>query len=82
MWSAALILGQWIFDMTEKFAGKTVCELGAECGLGGLVAHKGTSAHRVVLTNCFTSTLDNLRHNVALNVVVKLVPNAAFVHLT
>lgn len=70
LWSAALILGQWILDMpTENFTGKTVCELGAGCGLPGLVVHRCTAAHRVVLTDCFPSTLDNLHQNAELNMV-------------
>lgn len=68
VWSASLILSRWIIDMRSEFKDKTVCELGAGCGLSGLAAYKYTKAHQVVLTDLFESTLENLRYNVELNI--------------
>jgi predicted nicotinamide N-methyase len=45
----------------------TVVELGAGCGVAGIVAAHCTSASSVLLTDLHAGTLQNARHNVALN---------------
>ncbi|EEY58441.1 uncharacterized protein PITG_01108 [Phytophthora infestans T30-4] len=47
--------------------GKQVCELGSGCGVSGLAVHKYTNAARVVLSDLFAHTIQNLEHNVELN---------------
>ncbi|POM63267.1 hypothetical protein PHPALM_27444, partial [Phytophthora palmivora] len=67
IWSAALILSRWVIDHRDIFDGKQVCELGSGCGVSGLAVHKYTSAARVVLSDLFAHTIQNLEHNVELN---------------
>ena len=49
------------------FAGRVVCELGAGCGLPGIVARVHGGAQRVVLTDYFPHTVANLAHNINAN---------------
>lgn len=67
IWSAALILSRWVLDHCNVFNQKQVCELGSGCGVSGLAVYQYTSASRVVLSDLFTHTLENLAYNVALN---------------
>ncbi|KAG2522487.1 hypothetical protein BBO99_00005835 [Phytophthora kernoviae] len=67
IWSAALILSRWVIDHRDIFDGKQVCELGSGCGVSGLAVHKYTNASRVVLSDLFAHTIQNLEHNVELN---------------
>lgn len=67
IWSAALILSRWVIDHRDIFEGKQVCELGSGCGVSGLAVHKYTNAARVVLSDLFAHTIQNLEHNVELN---------------
>lgn len=67
IWSAALILSRWVIDNREVFDDKQVCELGSGCGVSGLAVHKYTNAKRVVLSDLFAHTIQNLEHNVELN---------------
>ncbi|KAG7386635.1 hypothetical protein PHYPSEUDO_015419 [Phytophthora pseudosyringae] len=67
IWSAALILSRWVIDHRDTFDGKQVCELGSGCGVSGLAVHKYTNAARVVLSDLFAHTIQNLEHNVELN---------------
>ena len=50
-----------------SFAGRVVCELGAGCGLPGIVARVLGGAERVVLTDYFPHTVANLAHNIHAN---------------
>lgn len=67
VWSASIILSRWIMDLSRTFDNKTVCELGSGCGLSGIAAYLFTQAKRVVLTDLFDNTLENLRYNAELN---------------
>jgi predicted nicotinamide N-methyase len=67
IWSAALILSRWVIDNREVFDGKQVCELGSGCGVSGLAVYRYTNAARVVLSDLFAHTIQNLEHNVELN---------------
>lgn len=67
IWSAALILSRWVIDHRDIFNGKQVCELGSGCGVSGLAVHKYTNAARVVLSDLFAHTIQNLEHNIELN---------------
>ncbi|KAL7693599.1 putative Zinc finger, MYND-type, lysine methyltransferase, ankyrin repeat-containing [Plasmopara halstedii] len=71
IWSAALILSRWIIDHRYIFDAKKVCELGSGCGVSGLAVHKYTNATKVVLSDLFAHTIQNLEHNVELNKVDK-----------
>mmetsp|Transcript_14125 Transcript_14125/g.23088 ORF Transcript_14125/g.23088 Transcript_14125/m.23088 type:complete len:406 (-) Transcript_14125:1387-2604(-) len=67
LWAASLILSHWIISLKDTFAGKTVVELGAGCGLPGIVAHKYTASPKVVITDMMSATFDNLKQNVESN---------------
>lgn len=59
------------FIVDEKAAsicrGARVCELGAGCGLPGLVAATYNAPKEVLVTDYFAHTVENLQHNVDLN---------------
>lgn len=67
LWAASLALGKWIIDEKDFFAGKVVCELGAGCGLPGVVAYRCTDAQRVVISDLDSPTFPNTEHNVGLH---------------
>ncbi|KAI9908759.1 hypothetical protein PsorP6_016664 [Peronosclerospora sorghi] len=67
IWSAALIFSRWVIDHRDVFSGKKVCELGSGCGVSGLAVYKYTNASRVVLSDLFPHTIQNLLYNVELN---------------
>eukprot|EP00050_Salpingoeca_kvevrii_P011696 m.17321 g.17321 ORF g.17321 m.17321 type:complete len:499 (-) comp3580_c0_seq2:130-1626(-) len=67
IWAASLVFGHWLVERRADVAGKAVCELGAGCGVPGLAAAVNCGASRVLLTDLFSHTVDNLRHNVELN---------------
>lgn len=69
IWAASLILGHWISDNGDALGvAHVACELGAGCGVPGIVA--ATRCPRlegVILSDVAATTLDNLRHNVRVN---------------
>ena len=80
MWPSAVVLSQWLMTNPSVVAGKRVIELGAGCGLTGLVAariqkklpcslpndhHPPTTV--VCLTDSNPIVLDNLQRNAELN---------------
>ena len=73
MWPSAVVLSRWLMSHPATILGKRVIELGAGCGLTGLVAAKmqSTSSHpdrqTVLLTDFNPIVVDNLRRNAALN---------------
>jgi hypothetical protein len=67
LWEAGYILAEFICDNPSLFAGKTVTELGAGCGLTGMIAGSVGRAKRVFVTDYTVETLDNMRHNVEIN---------------
>eukprot|EP00051_Salpingoeca_urceolata_P018555 m.261172 g.261172 ORF g.261172 m.261172 type:complete len:175 (-) comp19222_c0_seq7:588-1112(-) len=67
VWAASLVFARWIVSLRQRLAGASVCELGAGCGVPGLVTGLCTDANEVLVTDLFAHTVDNLRHNVSLN---------------
>lgn len=72
LWGAAVIGAQWLADLSKQnpaiFAGKNILELGAGCGLMGLVcAAMQPPPLGVSFADVFPATLENLRHNCLLN---------------
>eukprot|EP00047_Mylnosiga_fluctuans_P016290 m.53442 g.53442 ORF g.53442 m.53442 type:complete len:499 (+) comp6483_c0_seq1:1863-3359(+) len=67
VWASAVLFGQHLYSIRDRFQGKTVCELGAGCGLPGLLAYAVGGAARVVMTDFFDHTLTNLKHNLEKN---------------
>jgi len=64
-WASSIICAQWIARM-DLWEGKTVLELGAGCGIPGLVAAKA-GARRVYVSDFNSRVVENLKHNVNLN---------------
>ena len=67
LWAAAVVMGRWLTDLSPVLARRSVLELGAGCGLCGIVAARVCGAASVLLTDLAEHTLDNLRHNVEIN---------------
>jgi len=69
IWCASLAMARWMAtpDIAERFANKTVLELGAGCGVPGLAAAFYSRAQRVYITDLNPTTVDNMQHNIDLN---------------
>jgi hypothetical protein len=67
LWAASIVLAHWLVEMRAQLEGRALIELGAGCGLCGLVAAKLCGAGPCLLTDLAARTVDNLRHNVAAN---------------
>lgn len=73
LWSASTHLCEYIASCAAtEIQGKDVLELGAGLGLCGILAHK-LGATKVVLSDGDTDTLQEMRHNVALNTNIRYV---------
>lgn len=71
VWSASIVLSRFIVKNAGLFHGKRVLELGAGCGLPGLVVAKQTNATSVILSDFQQRTVENLEHNISLNTPAK-----------
>jgi predicted nicotinamide N-methyase len=77
MWPSAVALSRWILTNRDEIKGKTVLEIGAGCGLTGLVAaaiqkkqHQDQtllSFPRVTLSDFNETVLKNAKRNIQLN---------------
>jgi hypothetical protein len=67
VWASAVLLARWAMANPSVFAGKTVLELGAGCGLSGLAVAACTPAAAVTLNDYDQKTVDNMLHNIARN---------------
>ena len=67
VWPAALILSQYLAQSPDVVKGKTVLELGAGCGVCGMIAGM-CGAVSVILTDC-AETVSHLQENIAANVL-------------
>ena len=66
MWPSAVVLSRYLLANPSLIEGRSVLELGAGCGLTGLLAGK-LGPHSVTLTDFNRRVLDNLRYNAAVN---------------
>ena len=66
MWPSAVALSRWIVSNPHIIHSRSVLELGAGCGLTGLVAAR-LKPSSVILTDFNTKVLQNLDHNISLN---------------
>jgi len=75
LWPASIVLAHWIAQESSRalLRGKRVLELGAGCGLPGLVAASYTSAASVAVTDYFEDTMANLKYNVSANKAAGLI---------
>ncbi len=67
LWAASLVLSHWLLDLREQICGRAVLELGAGCGLCGIVAAKLSASGPVLLTDLAPPTVANMEHNIAIN---------------
>ena len=69
IWCASLVMSRWLASssMVQRMKNKTVCELGAGCGIPGLTAAVHGSPLSVFITDLNPETIDNIRHNIELN---------------
>jgi len=65
LWDGSIVLSRWIYLHKDVFGGRSVLELGAGCGLPGLMAAK--YAKKVVLTEYVQQLVDNITYNIELN---------------
>lgn len=66
MWPSAVVLSRWLISNQALFRGKTVLELGAGCGLVGLVA-ASLKAKTTILSDFNETVVSNLVGNLKLN---------------
>ena len=76
MWPSAVVLASWLLDHEELILGKNVLEIGAGCGLTGLVAARiaagavstSMSTHsKIILSDFNRKVLINIDRNITLN---------------
>ena len=79
MWPSAVVLSRWLVTNPHELHGKTVLELGAGCGLTGLVAAKIIQEYKqqqqqqqgsfgsVILSDFNETVVKNISGNIALN---------------
>jgi hypothetical protein len=73
VWPASILLSHWVAQWGSSsggggdLAGKVVLELGAGCGLPGIVAALACRPKTVYVTDIHEPTLHNAAHNVLLN---------------
>lgn len=63
VWASAVLFSQYLFEHRDLFTAKSVCELGAGCGLPGLTVSRYGAPQKVLLTDFFDHTVKNLKHN-------------------
>eukprot|EP00030_Apusomonadida_sp_AF-17_P000211 a13756_24.p2 GENE.a13756_24~~a13756_24.p2 ORF type:complete len:315 (+),score=95.32 a13756_24:38-946(+) len=65
LWDGGIILTRWIHKHLELFRGATVLELGAGCGLPGILTARVSRS--TIMTDYMESIIDNIRYNIWLN---------------
>jgi hypothetical protein len=65
LWDGSVVLARWLAANPAVVAHQTVVELGAGCGLPGLVAAR--AAARVVVTEYIPDLVRNLSYNISIN---------------
>lgn len=65
LWTSSVLLARLIVERCELFRGRRVMEMGAGCGLCGIVAAR--FARQTKITDGDAEVVDNIRHNVQVN---------------
>jgi len=65
LWDGGVVLTRWIYANRDLFRNQTVLELGAGCGLPGIMAAK--FAKSVILTEYIEQLVNNIQYNITLN---------------
>ena len=66
LWAASMVLGQWLAK-TDFAEASQILELGAGCGLPGLVLARKRPTAQVYVTDFNPKTVENLQHNIEIN---------------
>ncbi len=82
MWPSAIVLSRWVMSNPHFIRGKSILELGAGCGLVGIVAASlltkenndneqtsEVSSSNVIITDINDSVMENISQNIKLNEV-------------
>ena len=69
IWCASIVMACWMAstDISSRFEGKCLLELGAGCGIPGLAAAMYSAAKSVYLTDLNPVTMNNMKYNIDLN---------------
>ena len=71
MWPSAFVLARWLLTKFHVLKGKKILEIGAGCGLVGIVASVLVKEDRipdqVIITDVNNTVLDNIARNINLN---------------
>ena len=71
MWPSAIVLARWLLSNAHLLKGKKILEIGAGCGLVGIVASVLVKADhtldQVIITDVNNTVLDNIARNINLN---------------
>lgn len=67
-WQAGLFLAEWAIAHPQRMAGRRILELGSGIGVAGIAIAKYCQPAAVCLTDGFWPVLENLLHNVSVNV--------------
>ncbi len=71
MWEAGITMARYIYQNPEKFAAKTILELGSGTGIGGIAALKYTESSKVVFTDYTEEVNQLLSENIKLQGISK-----------
>lgn len=69
IWCASIVMARWMAspDMSCRFEGKNLLELGAGCAIPGLAAAMYSHARCIYLTDLNPVTMNNLQYNIDIN---------------
>ena len=69
IWCASIVMARWMAsaDMSCRFQGKNLLELGAGCAIPGLAAAMYSDARCIYLTDLNPVTMNNLQYNIDIN---------------
>ena len=67
LWAASIVLSRWLVELAPRLRGRGVVELGAGCGLCGIVAARLCGASPVLMSDLADETMANMAHNLSLN---------------
>lgn len=72
MWPSAIALSRWLLSNTHTLKGKTILEIGAGCGLVGILAAAivkdcNKPDQKVIISDINKLVLDNIARNIILN---------------
>lgn len=90
MWPSAIVLSRWLLTNAHVLNGKTILEIGAGCGLVGILAativknSDWNMPNQVIISDVNNTVLDNISQNINLNDVssVASVAKLDFYHQT